>query len=51
MQPLQTQTAVLGLSERVCLSGRNSSAAGVLDFHQNNARLSVFSSLLAVYTI
>lgn len=41
MQPLQTQTALLGLSKRVCLSGRNSAAAGVLDFHQNNVRLAV----------
>lgn len=41
MQPLQTQTALLGLSKRVCLSGRNSAAAGVLDFQQNNVRLGV----------
>lgn len=33
--------ALLGLSKRVCLSGRNSSAAGVLYFHQNHVRLGV----------
>lgn len=33
--------ALLGLSKWVCLSGRNSSAAGVLYFHQNHVRLGV----------
>lgn len=41
MQPLQTRTALPGPSKWVCLSGRNSSAAGVLGFHQNNVRLGV----------